>query len=97
MLSPAARSALCSSVLESGRELSPSELKELLASPPLTGEIRASDCSWPEISFESPEEADRFARSLEERLSSPSLSPKEREDVEERLEDLFSALFDGLF
>ena len=97
MLSPAARSALCSSVLESGRELSPSELKELLASPPLTGEIRASDCSWPEISFESPEEADRFARSLEERLSSPSLSPKEREDIEERLEDLFSALFDGLF
>jgi hypothetical protein len=96
MLSPAARSALCSSVLESGRELSPSELKELLASPPLTGEIRASDCSWPEISFESPEEADRFARSLEERLSSPSLSPKEREDIEERLEDLFSALFDGL-
>jgi hypothetical protein len=97
MLSPAARSALCSSVLESGRELSPSELKELLASPPLTGEIRASDCSWPEISFESPEEADRFARSLEERLSSPSLSPKEKEDIEERLEDLFSALFDGLF
>ena len=97
MLSPAARSALCCSVLESGRELSPSELKELLASPPLTGEIRASDCSWPEISFESPEEADRFALSLEERLSSPSLSPKEREDIEERLEDLFSALFDGLF
>jgi len=97
MLSPAARSALCSSVLERGRELSPFELKELLASPPLTGEIQASDCSWPEISFESPEEADRFARSLEERLSSPSLSPKEREDIEERLEDLFSALFDGLF
>ena len=97
MLSPAARSALCSSVLESGRELSPSELKELLSSPPLVGEIRASDCSWPEISFESPEEADRFARSLEERLSSPSLSPKEREDIEERLEDLFSTLFDGLF
>jgi hypothetical protein len=97
MLSPAARSALCSSVLTEGRELSPSELKELLASPPLTGEIRASDCSWPDISFESPEEADRFARSLEERLSSPSLSPKEREDIEEHLEDLFSALFDGLF
>ena len=97
MLSPAARSALCSSVLAEGRELSPSELKELLASPPLTGEIRASDCSWPEISFESPEEADRFALSLEERLSSPSLSPKEREDIEEQLEDLFSALFDGLF
>jgi len=96
MLSPAARSALCSSVLAEGRELSPPEIKELLASPPLTGEIRASDCSWPEISFESPEEADRFARSLEERLSSPSLSPKEREEIGEQLEDLFSALFDGL-
>jgi hypothetical protein len=82
--------------LAEGRELSPPEIKELLASPPLTGEIRASDCSWPEISFESPEEADRFARSLEERLSSPSLSPKEREEIGEQLEDLFSALFDGL-
>jgi hypothetical protein len=96
MLSPAARSALCSSVLAEGRELSPSELKELLASPPLVGEIRASDCSWPEISFESPREAELFARSLEERLSSPSLSPKEKEEIEDQLEDLFSALFDGL-
>jgi hypothetical protein len=97
MLSPAARSALCCSVLESGRELSPSELKELLASPPLIGEIRASDCTWPDLSFESPREAELFARSLEERLSSPSLSPKERQEIEEQLEDLFSALFDGLF
>lgn len=96
MLSPAARSALCSSVLESGRELTSSEIKELLASPPLIGEIRASDCSWPEISFESPEKAELFARSLEERLSSPSLSPKEREGIEEQLEDLFSALFDHI-
>lgn len=96
MLSPAARSALCSSVLESGRELSPSELKELLASPPLIGEIRASDCIWPDLSFESPREAELFARSLEERLSSPSLSPKEKKEIEEQLEDLFSALFDGL-
>lgn len=96
MLSPAARSALCSSILESGRELTSSEIKELLASPPLIGEIRASDCSWPEISFESPEKAELFARSLEERLSSPSLSPKERQEIEEQLEDLFSALFDGL-
>lgn len=96
MLSPAARSALCSSILESGRELTSSEIKELLASPPLIGEIRTSDCSWPEISFESPEKAELFARSLEERLSSPSLSPKERQEIEEQLEDLFSALFDGL-
>lgn len=96
MLSPAARSALCSSVLESGRELTSSEIKELLASPPLIGEIRASDCSWPDISFESPEKAELFARSLEERLSSPSLSPKEREETEEQLEDLFSALFDHI-
>ena len=79
-----------------GRELSPSELKELLASPPLIGEIRASDCTWPEISFESPEKAELFARSLEERLSSPSLSPQEREEIEAQLEDLVSALFDGL-
>ena len=96
MLSPAARSALCCSVLESGRELSPSELKELLASPPLIGEIRAPDCTCPDLSFESPREAEPFARSLEERLSSPSLSPKESEEIEEQLEDLFSALFDGL-
>lgn len=97
MLSPDARSALCASVLEEGRELSPSELKALLASPPLTHEIRASDCSWPSFSFESPEEAERFAASLEKRLASPSLSPEERQRIEEALDELFSLLFDSLF
>lgn len=97
MLSPDARSALCASVLEEGRELSPSELKALLASPPLTHEIRASDLSWPQISFESPEEAERFAASLEKRLASPSLSPEERQRIEEALDELFSFLFDSLF
>jgi hypothetical protein len=97
MLSSADRSALCASVLEEGRELSPSEVKALLASPPLTHELRASDCAWPDFSFESPEEAELFAASLEKRLASPSLSPEERQRLEEVLDDLFSLLFDSLF
>lgn len=62
-----------------------------------THEIRAEDLTWPEINFESPEKAFKFADKLEQRLKDPNLTDQQKQQLEEALDDLFSTLFDGAF
>jgi hypothetical protein len=62
-----------------------------------THEITAADCSWPEINFESPEQAFKFADKLEKRLEDPTISDDEKKRIDECLDDLFSLLFDSSF
>ena len=62
-----------------------------------THEIKASDLTWPEINFESPEKAFKFADQLEQKLKDPNLTEEQRQQLEACLDDLFSTLFDGAF
>lgn len=62
-----------------------------------THEIKASDLSWSEINFESPQQAFKFADQLERKLKDPNLTEEQRQHFEECLDDLFSTLFDGAF
>ena len=62
-----------------------------------THEIKASDCTWAEIMFEDVNQAFEHAQLLEDQLKDPNLSPDSRKFIEECLDDLFSALFDGAF
>jgi len=62
-----------------------------------THEITAADCSWPEINFESPKEAFKFADKLEQRLADPNITEAEKNKIDACLDDLFSLLFDGGF
>lgn len=59
-------------------------------------ELLASDLSWPQFSFSSRREAALFARELEEELASGKLSPSDRLEAEEALEELLSLLFSPL-
>ncbi len=62
-----------------------------------THELKASDCTWANVMFESPKEAFEHAALLEKQLKDPNLSPDARKFIEACLDDLFSALFDGAF
>jgi hypothetical protein len=59
-----------------------------------THEIKASDLTWPDVVFESPEEAFTYATKLEKELENPDLTDAQREAIDERLGDLFATLFD---
>ena len=62
-----------------------------------THEIKASDCTWAEINFESPKQAFNFASKLEQELKDPNITPERKAHIDEILDDLFSTLFDGAF
>jgi hypothetical protein len=62
-----------------------------------THEITVADCSWPEINFESPEQAFKYAAKLEKRMEDPTISEEEKKRIDECLDDLFSLLFDSAF
>ena len=62
-----------------------------------THEIKASDLNWAEIMFEDVNQAFEHAQMLEDQLKDPNLSADSRQFIEECLDDLFSALFDGAF
>ena len=59
-----------------------------------THEIKAADLTWPDVVFESPEEAFTYATKLEKELENPDLTDAQREAIDERLGDLFATLFD---
>lgn len=58
-----------------------------------THEIKATDLTWPDVAFESPEEAFNYATKLEKELENPDLTDAQREAIDERLDDLFATLF----
>lgn len=62
-----------------------------------THEIKASDLTWAEINFESPEQAFKFADKLEKELENPNITPERKALIDECLDDLFSCLFDSAF
>lgn len=62
-----------------------------------THEITASDLTWAEINFESPEQAFKFADKLEKELENPNITPERKAQIDECLDDLFSCLFDSAF
>ena len=62
-----------------------------------THEITAADLTWPEINFESPEQAFKFADKLEKELENPNITPARKAQIDECLDDLFSCLFDSAF
>jgi hypothetical protein len=62
-----------------------------------THEITAADCTWPEINFESPAQAFKFADKLEKRLEDPTISDEEKKRIDAWLDDLFSLLFYSSF
>ena len=60
-----------------------------------THEITARDCTWPERTFESPEQAEQYASRLELEFANPATTAERKAAINEELDDLFAVLFDS--